>query len=229
MRFSLFPLFSLLIFACVESGGGSAMAAEVSEDHSSLNATSPMEAQKDSLIPENADTAVLAGGCFWCLEAVFEKLDGVYEVTSGYSGGSKETADYKTVCSGKTNHAEAVQIIYDPGQISYEELLEVFWHVHDPTTLNRQGNDIGTQYRSAIFYLNEAQKEAAEKSMREVASEIWEDPIVTQIVPFEAFYPAEDYHQDYFERVGDGNPYCTYVISPKVQKFKKMFKGKLKE
>ncbi len=188
-----------------------------------------MQSPKETTTPEKLDTATLAGGCFWCLEAVFEKLEGVHQVVSGYAGGTAETADYKTVCSGKTKHAESVQITFDPSVISYEELLEVFWHVHDPTTLNRQGNDVGPQYRSVIFYHDEAQKSAAEKSIKEVASQVWEDPIVTSLEPYTAFFPAEDYHQDYYERVGDGNPYCTYVISPKVQKFKKMFSKKLKE
>ncbi len=188
-----------------------------------------MSTHEEKHKPEQLDTATFAGGCFWCLEAVFEQLQGVHQVVSGYSGGAAETADYKTVCSGKTQHAEAVQITYDPAVITYEELLEVFWHVHDPTTLNRQGNDVGPQYRSAIFYHNEAQKNAAEKSMREVATQIWENPIVTELTAFEAFYPAEAYHQNYYERVGDGNPYCTYVISPKVQKFKKLFTKKLKQ
>ncbi len=220
-----FSFLSLLIFACT-----SAQAPEKAETReSNIKIQSPMETQQAMNSPEKLDTATLAGGCFWCLEAVFEKLEGVRQVVSGYAGGTAETADYKTVCSGKTQHAESVQITFDPKVISYEELLEVFWHVHDPTTLNRQGNDVGPQYRSVIFYHNEAQKSAAEKSIKEIAGQIWDKPIVTSVEPYTAFFPAEDYHQDYYERVGDGNPYCTYVISPKVQKFKKMFSKKLKE
>jgi peptide-methionine (S)-S-oxide reductase len=174
------------------------------------------------------DTATFGNGCFWCTEAIFQDLKGVIEVTSGYSGGKVKNPTYKEVCSGLTGHAECLQIIYDPEIISYEELLEVFWKTHDPTTLNRQGNDVGTQYRSVIFYHNEKQKELAEKYKKELdAARIFENPIVTEITAFDIFYPAENYHQEYFNLNGQ-EPYCQYIIRPKVEKFKKVFKDKLK-
>ena len=172
--------------------------------------------------------ATLGGGCFWCTEAVFQEVQGVISVTSGYSGGTPETADYKLVCSGTTRHAEVVQVEFDPAVISYEDILEIFWATHDPTTLNRQGNDVGPQYRSVIFYHSEEQKAAAERSKTTVAPKIWDRPIVTEISPFEEFFTAEEYHQEYYLNVGNRNPYCTFVITPKVQKFRKNFKDKLK-
>jgi peptide-methionine (S)-S-oxide reductase len=172
--------------------------------------------------------ATFGGGCFWCTEAVFLELKGVHEVIPGYSGGKAETANYEAVCSGTTDHAEVIQIAFDPGVITFEELLEVFWATHDPTTLNRQGNDRGPQYRSVIFYHGEEQKLAAESSKREVATQIWDDPIVTEVSPFEHFYPAEEYHHDYYGKVGARNPYCSFVITPKVSKFRKQFQHKLK-
>lgn len=172
--------------------------------------------------------ATLGGGCFWCTEAVFQEVEGVHSVTSGYSGGSAETADYKTVCSGTTRHAEVVQVEFDPQVISYADILEIFWATHDPTTPNRQGNDVGPQYRSVIFYHDEEQKKTAERSKAEAAPQLWGRPIVTEISPFEALFPAEEYHQNYFKNVGNRNPYCTFVITPKVQKFRKNFKDKLK-
>ena len=180
---------------------------------------------------KNADQlqlATLGGGCFWCTEAVFQEVAGVRSVTSGYSGGSAETADYETVCSGTTRHAEVVQVAFDPKVISYEDILEIFWATHDPTTPNRQGNDVGPQYRSVIFYHDEEQKAIAERSRAEVAPKLWERPVVTEISPFESFYPAEDYHQEYYRNVGNRNPYCTFIITPKVQKFRKLFQEKLK-
>lgn len=163
--------------------------------------------------------ATLGGGCFWCTEAVFEKLDGVKRVVSGYAGGEDPTPTYKEVCSGETGHAEVIQIEYDPDTVSFEELMEVFWLAHDPTTLNRQGNDVGTQYRSVVFYHDEEQKTAAEKSKQE-AKGMFKRPIVTEISPFEKFYPAEDYHQDYFAK-NPNNPYCNFFIPPKLEKLKK--------
>lgn len=174
------------------------------------------------------ETATLGGGCFWCVEAVYQEVEGVESVVSGYSGGTAETADYKTVCSGTTDHAEVIQLKFDPAVISYAEILEIFWSTHNPTTPNRQGNDVGPQYRSVIFYHSEEQRRVAEQSKAEVATGIWDDPIVTEISPFEAFYPAEDYHQDYYQNVGNRNPYCTFVITPKMKKFRKQFSGKLK-
>jgi len=175
------------------------------------------------------DTATLGNGCFWCTEAVFQDLKGVVSVTSGYSGGHSENPNYKEVCAGTTGHAECLQIVFDPLLISYEELLEVFWKTHDPTTLNRQGNDIGTQYRSVIFYHSEEQKKTAIAYKEQLTrSKAFPKPIVTEIVPFEKFYKAEDYHQDYFNLNGNV-PYCQYVVAPKVEKFKKEFKAKLKK
>lgn len=176
------------------------------------------------------DTATLANGCFWCTEAIFEQLDGVISAVSGYTGGQVENPTYKQVCTGETGHAEALQIVYDPAKISFDELLEVFWETHDPTTLNRQGNDIGTQYRSGVFYHNQEQKEKAEKYKVELnKSGAFDKPIVTEITPFTNFYPAEDYHQQYFENNENANPYCKIVIRPKVDKFRKVFKDKLKK
>lgn len=174
------------------------------------------------------ETATLAGGCFWCLEAVFKDLRGVNWVMSGYSGGSLANPSYSQVCSGMTGHAEVVQIRFDPAELSYADLLRVFFVIHDPTTLNRQGNDVGTQYRSAIFTHSDAQKATAEAVKQDIAAaKIWRNPIVTEIVPFAAFYQAEDEHHDYFAR----NPwsgYCQVVIAPKVAKFRKEFTDRLK-
>jgi len=173
------------------------------------------------------DTATLGAGCFWCVEAIFSSLKGVESVMPGYSGGTLKNPDYKSVCTGNTGHAEVCQIYFDPEIIKFKEILEIFWTTHDPTTLNRQGNDVGTQYRSAIFYHNLEQKEIAEVSKRDVATRIWDGPIVTEIVEFKEFYKAEDYHQDYFEN-NPNQGYCKMVIEPKVLKFRKIFKDKLK-
>jgi peptide-methionine (S)-S-oxide reductase len=172
--------------------------------------------------------ATLAGGCFWCIEAVFDELNGVVSVESGYSGGKIPNPNYQIVCTGMTGHAEAVQINFDPNIISYADLLRVFFTVHDPTTPNRQGADTGTQYRSAIFYHDDAQKEIAAQIIREITeSKVWKDPIVTDVSPFDKFYIAEDYHQEYY--VNNSNqPYCRAVIEPKVSKFRKHFLERLK-
>ena len=174
------------------------------------------------------EIATLGGGCFWCLEAVFDDLQGVTDVVSGYAGGHVLNPDYKSVCSGRTGHAEVVQVIFDPGVVSFEEVLGVFFGIHDPTTLNRQGADVGTQYRSAIYYHSDAQKATAEAMIAQLNAEhIWSGPIVTEVTPAPVFYPAEDYHQEYFKR----NPYqgyCQAVISPKVAKFRKQYSQKLK-
>ena len=175
------------------------------------------------------DTATFGNGCFWCTEAIFQQLEGVVKVTSGYSGGHVANPTYEQVCEKKTGHAEALNIVYDKSKITFDELLEVFWQTHDPTTLNKQGNDVGPQYRSAIFYHNNDQKEKAEKYKEELdKSGSWNKPIVTEITPFKNFYPAEDYHQNYFKDNG-GQPYCYYVIRPKLEKFQKVFKDKLKK
>lgn len=172
--------------------------------------------------------ATLGGGCFWCVEAIFEQVEGVHHVMSGYSGGDKATADYKTVCSGTTKHAEVVQVSFDPEVIIYREILEIFFTTHDPTTPNRQGNDVGPQYRSVVFYHDEAQKAVVEEVKANYAPQVWDAPIVTEIAPFEDFFPAEDYHHGYYSKVGERNPYCTFVITPKVSKFRKLFSHKMK-
>ena len=182
-----------------------------------------------SMATTGLDTATFASGCFWCVEAVFQELKGVQSVVSGYTGGTVANPSYEEVCSGSTGHVEACQIAYDPKIISYPELLEVFWKTHDPTTLNRQGNDSGTQYRSAIFYHTEEQEKLAEHYKRELdSSGAFDAPIVTEIVPFTKFYKAENYHQNYFNEHG-AQPYCVFIIKPKVEKFRKVFKDKLKE
>lgn len=179
---------------------------------------------------ENLETAVLAGGCFWCTEAVFEQLKGVDHVEPGYTGGNVMNPTYEQVCTGTTGHAEVIKIWYDPQVIRFEGLLEVFFKTHDPTSLNRQGGDIGTQYRSAVFYRNEQEKEISENIIRELDhSGYYPEKVVTTLEPLEAYYPAENYHQDYFRLNGDKNPYCQVVIRPKLEKFEKVFKDKIKE
>ena len=171
---------------------------------------------------------ILGGGCFWCLEAAFQLLNGVESVQSGYAGGTKETATYKEVCSGQTNHAEVVKIIYDPEIISLDDLLRVFWQIHNPTTLNKQGNDVGPQYRSIIFYADDKEREIIELSIEKEAKPLWGYNIVTFIEKSQEFYPAEGEHNNYFQKVGDRNPYCTYVVKPKVTKVIEKFSDKLK-
>ena len=178
---------------------------------------------------ENLETAVLAGGCFWCTEAVFQQLKGVDHVESGYAGGHVVNPTYEQVCSGTTGHAEVIKIWYDPQLINFEGLLEVFFKTHDPTTLNRQGADVGTQYRSAIFYRNEDEKKISENIIRELDnSGYYSDKIVTTLEPLKDYYAAENYHQDYFRLKGDQNPYCQMVVKPKLEKFEKVFKDKIK-
>jgi peptide-methionine (S)-S-oxide reductase len=174
------------------------------------------------------EVATLAGGCFWCLEAVYVEVAGVQKVVSGYAGGHVDNPTYRQICTGTTGHAEVVQITFDPTVITFRELLEIFFVIHDPTTLNRQGNDVGTQYRSAIFYHNEAQRETAESVIAELTeSRAFASPIVTEVAPIGAFYPAEDYHQNYYAN-NSYQPYCQIVISPKVEKFRKTFANKRK-
>ncbi len=174
------------------------------------------------------EVATLAGGCFWCLEPVFDDLKGVERVESGYSGGNVSDPTYKQVCSGTTGHAEAVQLTFDPSVISYRELLEVFFTIHDPTTLNRQGADVGTQYRSAIFYHSPEQQRVAEQVIADLnAAGVWDDPIVTEVTAFSNYFPAEDYHQEYYQRNAE-QPYCQVVVAPKVAKFRKQYQAKLK-
>ncbi|MFA7327481.1 MAG: peptide-methionine (S)-S-oxide reductase MsrA [Candidatus Kapaibacterium sp.] len=175
------------------------------------------------------DTAIFASGCFWCTEAIFQELNGVDKVESGYIGGEKPNPTYEEVCSGNTGHAEATRIYYNPEIITFKELLEVFWKTHDPTTLNRQGNDVGTQYRSGIFYLSEDQKNLAEEYKKKLNDAgIYENPIVTEITPTSEFFVAENYHQNYYNQNGN-QPYCSFVITPKIEKFKKVFEDKLKK
>jgi peptide-methionine (S)-S-oxide reductase len=186
---------------------------------------------KDLSIPKKKglDTATFATGCFWCTEAKFKQLKGVITVVSGFSGGTVAYPTYKQVCTGTTGHAEACNIIYDPAVISFDELLEAFFVAHDPTQLNKQGNDVGTQYRSAIFYHNPAQKQKADYYIAKLNTEkAYKSKIVTQVTPYKVFYKAEDYHQDYFAQNGS-EPYCKYVIQPELEKFKKVFKDKLKK
>ena len=180
-------------------------------------------------IPPGHDVATLAGGCFWCLEAVYDGMKGVQAVESGYMGGRSENASYEDVCSGETGHAEVVRVTFDPAVVSFEELLEVFFVIHDPTTLNRQGNDVGTQYRSAIFYHSPEQKAAAESVIARLsAAKLWSGKIVTEVTPASRFYMAERYHQEYFAR-NPYQPYCQAVVAPKVAKFRKHFLEKLKQ
>lgn len=194
------------------------------EIKSGLNQTT----DKTMISNEKTDTAIFGAGCFWCVEAIFQQLKGVESVESGYTGGTVVNPTYKQVCTGNTGHAEVAKIVFDPSLITYEELLEVFWTTHDPTTLNQQGADVGTQYRSAIFYLNEAQRNYAEKSKQNVAPQIWGDEIVTEITPLSVFYPAEDYHQNYYNENSEQS-YCKFVINPKLEKFRKKYKSKLKD
>ncbi len=178
---------------------------------------------------KNIETATLGAGCFWCVEAVFDDLQGVESVESGYSGGHTENPTYREVCSETTGHAEVVNVNFDPNEISFKEILQVFFTVHDPTTLNRQGNDIGSSYRSAIFYHDENQKQIAEEVVKEVEAEgVYDNPIVTEVTPFDKFYIAEDYHHEYFDN-NPNQPYCAAVVAPKVAKFRQKFVGRLKK
>lgn len=181
------------------------------------------------LIMANLQVATLAGGCFWCIESAYNTVEGVEKAISGYAGGEEPSPSYQSVCGGSTGHAEVVQVTFDADTIGYREILEIFFALHDPTQLNRQGNDVGTQYRSAIFYHNEAQKEEAEKIIAEItAEEIWPNPVVTEIVEVNNYHPAEDYHQDYFKN-NPQNQYCSMVLAPKLAKFKKTFASRLRK
>lgn len=207
---------SSLLFACTASIDKNEQAVNTEENQ--------MDVSTDV---SGTDTATLGAGCFWCVEAVFQELKGVISVTSGYAGGFIKNPSYKEVCTGRTGHAEVAQIVFDPKVITFDELLEVFWQTHDPTTLNQQGNDVGTQYRSAVFYHNQEQKEKAEFYKEKLnASGAWDAPIVTTIEELTDFYVADDYHQNYYNNNGS-QPYCTFVIRPKVEKFRKAFADKL--
>ena len=187
-----------------------------------------LQQQGNNLMKDKFEIATFGGGCFWCVEAIFERVNGVHQVESGYSGGHVINPDYKMVTSGTTGHAEVIQITFDPEVVSYLELLEIFFKTHDPTTLNRQGADVGTQYRSIVLYHNEQQNKLAREIIQDLDSEvIWNNPIVTTVEPFEEFYSAEAYHQEYYEN-NPNQGYCRLVINPKVEKFEKVFKEKLK-
>jgi peptide-methionine (S)-S-oxide reductase len=206
-------LFAFKLFSCSQPS--------TPQQINTMNTTYPSSHPK-------TDTATFGAGCFWCVEAVFLQLEGVISVTSGYAGGSVANPTYKQVCDGNTGHAEVCNIVYDPAVIGFKQLLQAFWYSHDPTTLNRQGNDIGTQYRSVIFYRSDEQKQLAEKYKAELdASAAFSNKIVTEISPLTRFYVAEDYHQDYYNQNGD-QPYCQFVIKPKLDKFKKVFAEKLR-
>jgi len=179
--------------------------------------------------PANLDTATFGAGCFWCVEAQFQMLDGVVKTESGFAGGNVKNPSYKEVCNGTTGHAEVIQVTYDKTKLSYDDMLQAFWQSHDPTQLNRQGNDVGTQYRSVIFYHNDEQKQKAEGYRQKLNEEkVYDGPVVTEISPYTVFYKAEDYHQNYYNENGE-QPYCAYVIQPKVEKFRKVFEKKLKK
>jgi peptide-methionine (S)-S-oxide reductase len=194
-------------------------------DKKALTVDKPIE---EKIMSDKTETATFGAGCFWCVEAVYQQLEGVLKVTSGYSGGARENPTYDQVCSGTTGHAEVCQITYDPSVISYEDLLKAFWEVHDPTTLNRQGADVGTQYRSVIYYHNDEQKKLAEFYKNKLNEEhVYDSPVVTEIAPYTKFYSAEKHHQDYYNN-NKNQPYCTFVIQPKIEKFQKVFKDKLK-
>jgi peptide-methionine (S)-S-oxide reductase len=212
-------------------GGAFAMSAASTVDEPKQPPSQPATGAdtKESEKPAKLATATFGNGCFWCTEAVFQRLKGVTKVVSGYSGGHVKHPTYHQVCTGTTGHAESLQITYDPKEISFDDLLAVFWHTHDPTTKNRQGNDVGTQYRSVIFYHSEEQKRLAEKYKKKLdLSRLYHAPIVTEIVPFTEFFPAEDYHQNYYNQ-NSSQPYCRVIIGPKVEKLKKAFKDKLKD
>ena len=197
---------------------------------SALKDPANMRKQENQTVasPQGKEVVTLGGGCFWCIEAIFEELNGVEQVESGYSGGRVDDPTYEQVCTGTTGHAEVVQVTFDPKTISLKEILEVFFTVHDPTTLNRQGADVGTQYRSVIFYRSQEQKDIAEQVIREIQkAKLWKAPIVTELVPFMAFYRAEEYHQEYYKK-NPGQAYCRIVIEPKIKKFRGHYKDKLK-
>ena len=220
MKYNIF-LLAMLITSCHS-------AQNVSPEKKDAMMTTAQSATPAVTTPSGqTEIATLGGGCFWCVEAVYQDLQGVLKVESGYSGGHIDNPSYREVCSGLTGHAEVIQVTFDPAVISFKEILEVFFTVHDPTTLNRQGNDTGTQYRSAIFYHSPQQKTTAEE-VKAASAEIWDDPIVTEITPFDKFYKAEDYHQNYYK----DNPnqgYCSIVIAPKVKKFRQKWAHKLKQ
>jgi len=192
------------------------------------NSQNELNATKQMAENNELELATFGAGCFWCVEAIFQRVEGVEKVVSGYAGGHIKNPSYKEVCEGTTGHAEVCQLSYDPTKVSFEELLEVFWQTHDPTTLNRQGNDVGTQYRSVVFFHNDVQKKLAKKYKDKLnVAKVFDNPIVTEISAYDKLYIAENYHQNYFNENGS-QPYCSFVIQPKIEKFKKVFKDKLK-
>lgn len=226
---------ALMLLVCVLALPSCAKATPASDQREEQNPMATNPTAKSAAEAKNREAAAetrratFGAGCFWCVEAVFQQLEGVVSVESGYAGGTVPNPTYQQVCTGTTGHAEVCQIRYDPAKISFDKLLEVFWRTHDPTTLNRQGADVGTQYRSVIFYHDGQQREQAEKRKRELnAAGIWKDPIVTEISPLLKFYNAEDYHQNYF-RANPRQSYCQLVIRPKVEKFRKVFRDELKK
>jgi len=220
MKYNILSVLGLFVFA-ISCGAreGSLQNESVFKDMSS----------KGKNMEHKVDTATVGGGCFWCTEAQLEQLDGVISVTSGYAGGETKNPTYKEVCSGQSGHAEVIQLTFDPAIITYDEILAAFWQAHDPTQLNRQGNDVGTQYRSVIFYHNVDQKKIAEGYVKKLNDEkAYDQPVVTQVAPLTVFYKGEDYHQDYYNQ-NSSQGYCQFVIQPKLDKFKKVFKDKLKK
>jgi methionine-S-sulfoxide reductase len=221
--FQLITIFALISVACGET---------INKNNKMENKNKLISKDNELANPDNKssfDTITLGGGCFWCVEAVYEMLDGVTKVESGYSGGTVKNPSYREVCTGKTGHAEAVQITYDNEKTSLDEILKVFFTVHDPTSLNKQGDDVGTQYRSVIFYRNEKQQNIAKSIINDLNNEnVYAKPIVTQLVQYTNFYKAEDYHQDYYNQ-NKQEPYCRLVIQPKLEKFEKLFKDRLKK
>jgi peptide-methionine (S)-S-oxide reductase len=232
MKISFSPFYRLVPFAFLLSAIGCQQATVPNFESKAMAAEPRTDSPKASAFASTDNklaTATFGEGCFWCSEAVFQNLKGVKSVASGYSGGAVENPTYEDVCTGRTGHAEVIQVTYDPAVISFEDLLKVFWQTHDPTTLNRQGHDSGTQYRSAIFYHNDEQRRIAEKYKEQLdASKTFSSPIVTEITEFKKFYPAEKYHRDYFN-LNPTQQYCQFVIRPKVEKFNKEFKAMLKD
>jgi peptide-methionine (S)-S-oxide reductase len=221
MRYFIMYFCLLGLLACVQEGN--------TQSKSKKEQKSKKEEMNTQINLANMEQATFGAGCFWCVEAVFQRIKGVEKIVSGYAGGKTKNPNYKAVCTGETGHAEVCQITYDPSKVSFDELLEVFWKTHDPTTLNRQGNDVGTQYRSVIYYHNDAQKQLAEKYKKELDEvKAFDRPIVTEISPLPEFYVAEDYHQNYYNQNPDQG-YCAFVIAPKVEKLRKVFKEKLKK
>ena len=219
--FSLSSMFQLLSCA---SGEGK----QISMNKMENNLTTAAVAMNDDV--QKTDTATFGAGCFWCVEAIFQQVEGVLKVKSGYCGGHVKNPTYEEVCSKTTGHAEVAQIVFDPSVISYDELLEIFWKTHDPTTLNRQGNDVGPQYRSAVFYHNEEQKKKAAFYKAELEkNKVFDKPIVTTIEPYKNYSEAENYHQNYYNLNKNNNPYCYYVIKPKLEKFEQVFKNKMRK